>query len=350
MAASAEEQLRLLVRGAAPSAPFGCYLFSAEDPAAEIARALERELFLSAFGNTEAQLELEYGPYEEASLFFVVVDHLRMRAAGMMRLIRPDAGGAGLKSLVDLGRYWGEAADASRVPPADGRTWDIATLAVAPEYQNPLGEGIVAQGLYQGVVRSCLEAKVEHLVAVLDLVVYRMTRIFYAEPFIALGPARPYLGSAASLPVYCTLAEWEERLQIADPVIHEVIYLGRGREASRPRGRARAARPHPPRRAAHPERRGACRELRPTGPLSRLARSADEGGRLGGDALMRAGEHDHQVGELVGAHRPGVEVALDTVASETAEPRRLLDDLHALRDGADPQRLGHRDDRRDEAL
>src|SRR5579875_1985596 len=81
--------------------PFGVYVLRSEDPAAELGRSLERAVFLEAFGNTPELLEVEYSPYESASLFLVVVDHRRRLPAGVMRVICP-GGPAGLKSLNDL--------------------------------------------------------------------------------------------------------------------------------------------------------------------------------------------------------------------------------------------------------
>ncbi|HVB05077.1 MAG TPA: hypothetical protein VNF07_02380 [Acidimicrobiales bacterium] len=233
------DPLRLLVEAAIaghPDTPFGAYLFTADEPAAEIARHVEREIFLDAFGNDADQLAVEYGAYESRSVFFVVIDHGRRLPAGAMRLIAPGAAEPGLKSMEDVERFWETPAEAllgaRGIVLAPERTWDIATLAVARDYQHALGSGLVSLGLYQSVVRSCREVGVEHLVALLDSLVYRITRARYAEPFIAYGEPRPYLGSTASYPVYCSLAEWEERLMLVEPPLLEIIYRGRGIEAA----------------------------------------------------------------------------------------------------------------------
>lgn len=224
------------VVGQPPPAPFGAYLLHPEDPSAEIARHIEREVFLEAFDNDAAELAAEYGRYEATSVFFVVIDHGRSLPVGMMRLVANQQDGPGLKSWNDLERYWGapaaELLERASLSLEPERTWDIATLAVAKEYQNPLGASLISLGLYQSVVRSCSALGIEHLIAVLDSLVYRMTRARYAEPFISYAEARPYLGSKASYPVYCTLAEWEERLALTDPDLHSIIYEGLGLEAA----------------------------------------------------------------------------------------------------------------------
>jgi hypothetical protein len=161
-----------------------------------------------------------------------VLDHLRQVPAGVMRLIisRPD--GSGLKSLADLAPFFSTSAEEmiarSGRPIGSAPTWDIATLAVTPAYRNAAATGLVALGLYQSVVRTSCRAGVEFLVAILDRVVYRMTRLKFAAPFSPLDAPRPYLGSASSYPVYCDLGEWRERLFAEDPAIGGIIYDGVG--------------------------------------------------------------------------------------------------------------------------
>jgi hypothetical protein len=213
--------------------PFGAYLFLDGDPAVEIARDLERRVFLESFGNTPELLAAEYRPYDEASLFLCVVDHRARRAAGMVRLIVPVPGGPGLKSLVDFDAIWGERPAAAFARVGIGQPspiWDIATLAVAPAYRTASAHGLVSLGLYQAVVRIASGAGVRWLCALLDTAVYRMSRARFAEPFDLLANPRPYLGSSASAPVICDLVAWHTRLERADPAIAEVIYDGVGIE------------------------------------------------------------------------------------------------------------------------
>src|ERR1700678_471542 len=94
----------------AATQPFGTYVFVASDPAAEIARGLERRVFLDAFGNTSELLADEYDRYEPASFFVCVIDHRRKVCAAMMRVIVPIENGPGLKSLRDVEPTWGASA------------------------------------------------------------------------------------------------------------------------------------------------------------------------------------------------------------------------------------------------
>src|SRR5580700_6711894 len=90
-------------------APLGVYLFHADDPAAELARHVERVVFMEAFGNTPELLAKEYAPYEGSSVFLCVMDHLRGLPAGTMRIVLPSE--AGFKTIDDAAPVWGEPLD-----------------------------------------------------------------------------------------------------------------------------------------------------------------------------------------------------------------------------------------------
>ncbi len=212
-------------------------MFSSTDPLAELARHVEAEVFLDAFGNTADQLDQEYGQYEPSSVFFCVIDHLRSLPAGMIRILVPNPD-PGLKSLNDLGRCWG-IKDQGPIPGISYglpqmATWDIASLAVARDYQAAIATGLVSLGLYQAVITVAQRREVSHMVAILDSVVHRMSRWKFHRPFQVLAGAAPlaYLGSEASIPVYCELSQWKARLAEKDPPLHEIIFAGRGLEAA----------------------------------------------------------------------------------------------------------------------
>lgn len=234
-----DEQLRQLVSGATdPQAnePFGAYVFAAGSPGAEIARHVERVVFLEAFGNTAGQLEVEYSPYESSSLLFCVVDHRRRVPAGALRIVVPAPGGPGLKSLNDVEPVWGEPAGAllarSGAEPPPEATWDIATLAVMPEYRGAAAAGLVSLALYQSVIGTAQRSGVDWLVAIVDVAVHRMSRLKFCEPFVPYAPGRSYLGSASSLPVYLHISDWQRRLELGDPAVHDIVFSARGIEAA----------------------------------------------------------------------------------------------------------------------
>ena len=235
--ASGDDSLRQVARDVeAPgtSVPFGVYMWRSSDPGAQLARHVEQLVFLETFGNTAELLAKEYGPYDDASIFLCVVDHLRALPAGVMRIIRPST--AGFKTMHDVEPVWGEpmATMAARtglcIDPS--RTWDIATLAVAPEYRGKATMGLVSMGLYQGLALAAPRCGIEWLVAVLDMPVLRMIRWKLRMPmagFSGVAP-RPYLGSAASLPVWCNVADTERRIATTDPDVHALYFQGAGME------------------------------------------------------------------------------------------------------------------------
>jgi hypothetical protein len=215
---------------AAVTEPFGTYVFASSDPAAEIGRALERRVFLDAFGNTTELLAAEYERYEPASFFVCVIDHRRMVCAAMMRVIVPVKNGPGLKSLRDVKPTWGEPAEdllaASGVLLDAERTWDLATLAVDREYRSGAALGLMHIGLYQAVARLARHFEVTWLVAILDYPVYRLIRLQLHRIFVAYADERSYLGSARSVPAYCPIRDAEREAAVADSSLHELIYVG----------------------------------------------------------------------------------------------------------------------------
>jgi hypothetical protein len=234
-----DADLRRLTRQvSAPGAsePFGAYLFRFDEPGAELGRHLERDVFLEAFGNTADLLAGEYAPYERTSAFICVIDHLRARPAGVMRLLLPSP--AGFKSLNDVEPVWGEPADtlAERTGlEIDPRTtWDIATFAVAPEYRGKAARGLVTMGLYQTLTLAALATGTEWFVAILDMPVFRLLRwklrMIFAS-YKGVAPL-PYLGSPASIPAWCNVADAERHLAAVDPDLHAIVCRGEGLEAA----------------------------------------------------------------------------------------------------------------------
>jgi len=222
------------VVGGGASEPFGAYVFGPDEPGAFLGRYLEREVFLESFGNTLELLTEEYAQYERSSMFIVVIDHLRYLPAGVIRVIKPSI--SGFKSLNDLKPVWGETGDAMMertgltFPP--DRIWDVATLAVPPDYRAKATQGLVAMGLYQTLSLAARDCGVDLLVTILDMPVFRMLRwklhLIFAG-YRGVGP-QPYLGSAASMPAWCDLASAERHLAEAAPEMHEILTQGIGLE------------------------------------------------------------------------------------------------------------------------
>jgi hypothetical protein len=232
-----DSDLRRIVQEIAPpgaSEPFGAYMFRGDEPGAELGRHVERTVFLEAFGNTPEMLEEEYGRYEANSVFICVVDHLRRLPAGVMRVLLPAP--EGFKSLDDVESVWGEPAEAiierTGLALDVGRTWDIATLAVAADYRGKATRGLVSMGLYQTLTLAARAHEIEWFVAILDMPVFRMIRwklrLIFAG-YAGIAPM-PYLGSAASIPAWCDVVAAEKRLAVADRDLHAILVEGIGLE------------------------------------------------------------------------------------------------------------------------
>ena len=232
-----DAHLRRLARqvsAAGTSAPLGVYVFHARDEASDLARHVERVVFMETFGNTPELLAKEYEPYDEASIFFCVVDHLRRVPAGAMRVLLPSA--AGFKTLDDAEPVWGEPVTAMAARTGIeidlARTWDIATLAVAPEYRGKATMGLVSMGLYQALALATPRCGIDWLVAILDVPVFRMIRWKLRMPMAGFAgvTAQPYLGSPASMPVWCNVSDTERRIAASDPDLHALYFDGVGME------------------------------------------------------------------------------------------------------------------------
>jgi hypothetical protein len=225
--------------------PFGVYMFRSSDPGAELGRHVERTVFLETFGNTAELLAEEYAPYEPSSVFICVFDHLRSLPAGVLRVILPSR--AGFKSLNDLEPWWGEKSETvierTGLAMEPKETWDVATLAVLPDYRGKATMGLVSLGLYQTLTMSAVRSGIDWFVAILDMPAYRMIRWKLRMTFAGYKgvKAMPYLGTPANMPAWCRLSEAKERLSGADPVLHDLLFDGTGIEpAVRPLDLSRA--------------------------------------------------------------------------------------------------------------
>jgi len=219
-----------------PEQPFGLYAFPAAARESELARAVERRVFDEWFGNSPELLDREYAPYEDATLFLCVLDHRRGLPAGMIRLVLPSP--AGFKSLHDLESGWEVKPDAAFVrtgiAPDPDEVLDVVTVAVDAEYRGRASDGMISLALYQAVVQTARTRRLRWLVTILDLVVLDLINGLTSAPFRRYRGVEPrsYLDSPASLPVYCDLAEYLERLAAADASMYGILRDAVGLEAA----------------------------------------------------------------------------------------------------------------------
>jgi hypothetical protein len=192
VAADLAEQL-LTLHPPTSSRRFVCYPISGTGPFADLGRAVELEVFGAVFGDTPAELEAGYGPYDRASRFFLVMDQRRRRAAGVLRVIENSA--AGLKTLNDIVAPLGlpEAAVLARHGIDDlDRCWDVGTLAVRAEYRRSATRGrTVSLLLYRALYVHAVRAGVEHVVTVMERHAHRVL-LALGVPFVPVCDSGPF--------------------------------------------------------------------------------------------------------------------------------------------------------------
>lgn len=201
--------------------------FDAQGDLLESARQCEEDVFLQAFGNTRAQLDEEYGPYDDQSVFVAVSDESG-HVVGASRLITP--GPAGLKTLNDVARQpWGidglRSASAAQIDIS--RTWDIATLGVRPGYRG--GTLMVGLAMYHGIMKSTRINEVATATAIMDEHAHRVLA-GAGYLFTTLPGARPapYLGSESSIPVFGHWAGLADAQRRTAPDAYRLVTLGIG--------------------------------------------------------------------------------------------------------------------------
>ncbi|MDO8309220.1 MAG: hypothetical protein Q7V58_12800 [Actinomycetota bacterium] len=175
--------------------------FNVQGALQESARACEQDVFLRAFGNTAEQLQEEYGPYDDQSVWLTVSDDEGF-VLGSCRIITP--GPAGLKTLNDVARApWGiDGPRSARAAGADlEATWDIATLGVREAHRGSRVR--VALALYHGILRAGRANGIRTLTAIFDEPARRvLAALDYRHVALPGTYAAPYLGSESSTPVY----------------------------------------------------------------------------------------------------------------------------------------------------
>ncbi len=181
---------------------FVTFVAGPDQPLADVGRALERRIFEETFGNDAATMAAEYGPYEQRSLFFVVIDRRRGVPAGVGRIIEDD--GPRVKTLDDapahIGRSVPEIMAVHRM--TTGRVWDFATVAVLREYRGRASRA-VSSLLYRTFLLAGRRAGVRHVVAMLDRRAYRNIRLVGVPVETLAGSgAFSYLGSAENRAIH----------------------------------------------------------------------------------------------------------------------------------------------------
>jgi hypothetical protein len=189
---------------------FACFQIEGTDPFANIARQVEREVFEESWGNDSATMKKEYGPYDESSVFFVVIDTKAKVPAGVLRMIRNSP--AGLKTIVDLDDAVKSPIAPVAIPACDvmahhriedlDRCWDGATAAVPRRYRRKVA-GVHLQ-IMRVVSAAIIREDIQHFVAVLDAPVFRAARDVLGLPLVPLAgtPAFTHMDAPDNQAVY----------------------------------------------------------------------------------------------------------------------------------------------------
>lgn len=189
-----------LAAGSAPGR-FVSIVVGPDDALADVGRTVERQVFETTFGNDAAVMAAEYGPYEDRSRFFVVLDRRLGMPAGVVRVIEDDD--SQVKTIIDAPAHIGVPVDEIRAfHGLTGRVWDFATVAVLPEYRG--GSSLaVSSLLYRTFLLAGKRAGVRHVVAMLDRVAWRNIRLL-GVPVAQLAGSGPfaYLGSAENRAIH----------------------------------------------------------------------------------------------------------------------------------------------------
>jgi hypothetical protein len=188
--------------------PYGVYLLEGNSQYANLGRTVERNVFLSKFGNTAAQLQEEYAPYEGNSLFLTVIDQLGTNSStplptGIIRVISHNPQ-IMPKSISDIDKIWGSQTTKTlwkelaiqtdyQTEEMLKRTWDVATMAVDTAYRGARGKMTTALILYYTLYSLSVSRKIDYWVGILaDDVLTYLNRI--GLDLRAIGPSREYLG------------------------------------------------------------------------------------------------------------------------------------------------------------
>ncbi|HET6209279.1 MAG TPA: hypothetical protein VFD94_02790 [Jatrophihabitans sp.] len=193
----------------------------------QAARECEASVFLRAYGNTREQLQDEYGPYDDSSVF-IALSEPGGDVLGCARLIRP--GPAGLKTLHDVSRPpWSldvqRSVRAARLDLTN--TWDIATIGARRGLKGPARLASIA--LFHGVVQAMRANQVASAVMIIDERVRRLLSAvgMFGRALPGTAPAS-YLGSSASTPVFEHCAQAFDRQRVENPEAYRLYVQGLG--------------------------------------------------------------------------------------------------------------------------
>jgi GNAT superfamily N-acetyltransferase len=141
------------------------------DLMADVARTVERR-------------EIDFGGYEDESIFLLVIDRETGMPAGAGRVI--DGGGRTLDEAPGLtGFSLSSMVRAHEL--YEGKIWDLASIAVAPGYHGTKAGSL----LHRAFINACRRAGVRHVVAMLNQREHRDMALL-GVPFVPMAGSGPF--------------------------------------------------------------------------------------------------------------------------------------------------------------
>jgi hypothetical protein len=245
---STAEESRLLgdlrqQKGELPETEYSVLVVGSDHPAAKLARALECKVF-SEFSFDEPITKImreEYTPYDDHSFFLISINWKIPKAVGVMRIVKARPGREGLnglrelKSLYDIENPhepWAidlktVVANSGLTNMTPGTTWDVATLAVHPDYRRKSNaNAAISFSLYHELYILSKLNDVEYWVAILDEIVLALIQKL-GRPFHHYhGVETKFYVGAPSTPVYCHIKTAVRRLRWKNYLLYRQLAKG----------------------------------------------------------------------------------------------------------------------------
>ena len=208
---------------------FVCYALAGNDEFSNLGRSVELGVFSDTFGNDTELMEREYGPYEYASEFFVVMDQRKALPIGALRVIKNSE--SGLKTLNDIQSPPLEIdlEDFKQYHNVDNldKVWDVGTVAVLQEYRmSAMKSQMMSIMLYRAMYVKAVKDNIDHFVAIIDTHAHKGLDML-GVPFVPINGSEPfsYLDSLKSTALYGyvpdfykTMDERLKRIQDKHPI------------------------------------------------------------------------------------------------------------------------------------
>lgn len=195
---------------------FICYDFAGNDKFSNLGRTIEARVFLDTFGNTLETLREEYGGYEHASSFFVIIDQKRRKPVGVMRVIYNSH--VGLKALNDIYKPLNITVDQFMkhygIKDLDTVS-EVSTLAILPEYRHrSIKSAKLSLLFHRAYFRKSQNDGIDHAVAIIDKRAKRGIDIMGIPFKVIMGRGSfEYIESQSSYAIYGYIPEFTDKLQ-----------------------------------------------------------------------------------------------------------------------------------------